>query len=355
MKKVAMIEYQGRCDTEGNAVGHSPKVLKEYHDFIKDFCAVEIFAPEVIGRNLPDDIRKKCCPLPKNIVMKGHNSFFEKVNNKLHMFTNLKKAFAETDADIVWFFNVEYYLMLYLFFHKKPKQKVVLTMFLDGYHGNTVARFKQWVFEQAQKKMDLILASGEYFKFKNCKSHYIPDYYYNPEKYEKYRLQEKKEQAVCLGTMSSGKKLEELVEAFNQNGYSLIIAGRFYEKERFANLKKAAKQNITLRDCYLSEEEYYRLLSSSRYTVLPYGEDVYGTQTSGVMQEAMFLDVIPVANAKVLKAGSIPGVAFADYAELEKMDFSASLESYYRDYEKLRSQKYHWKKIQADYREIFQD
>lgn len=354
MKKVAMIEYQGRCDLEGNAVGHAPKVLEEYHDFIKEFCDVEIFAPEVICRNLTDALCGKCRQLPKTIVMKGHNSFLEKINNKLHMFTNLKKAFADTDADIIWLFNTEYYLMLYLFFHKKPKQKLVLTMFLDGYHGNTVAKFKQWVFERAQKKMDLILASGEHFEFKNCASRFIPDYYYKPEKYETYRLQEKKEQAVCLGTMSSGKKLEELVEAFNQNGYPLIIAGRFYEKERFANLKKAANQNITLRDCYLSEEEYYRLLSSSRYTVLPYDEEVYGTQTSGVMQEAMFLDVIPVANAKVLKAGSIPGVAFADYAELGKMDFSISLEAYYRDYEKLREQNYSFEKIRVAYREVFQ-
>lgn len=352
--KVTMVEYQGRCDTEGKAVGHAPKVLIEYYDFIKDICDVNVFAPKVILKQLPKEISANSKVLSKQIVMKGHNSFYEKIANKMHMFQNLKQAFQGSDADIVWLFNVEYYVMLYLFLHRKPKQKVVCTLFMEQFKGNgIVGKVKKYVFGQAQKKIDLIISSGENFHFSNCESKFIPDYYYQEEKYKTYQHVAKKEMAVCLGTMGDGKQLEEMVEAFNRVGYPLTIAGRFYDKQRLERLKNAAGENISIVDKYLSDAEYFDLLSQAKYTVLPYSPLQYNTQTSGVLQEAIFVNTIPVSYKAVLEGNNTLGVGFLEWSKLTKEILSGDVSNLLEQYKELRENKYSERTIRTSYSDIF--
>ena len=369
MKKICMIEYQGRCDSKGKAVGHAPKVLKEYMEFIADDCEVSVLAPKVILRELPEGNRKACRVLPHHIVMKGKTPFHEKVGNKLHMFANIHKALKNTDADTVWFFNVEYYLMLYLFLHRRPKQRVICTLFLDGYHASKqadlktrfVASFKQWVFEQAQKKMDLIISTGQQFTFKNCNYEFIPDYYDRKDFYERYRKQflegkQKKEQAVCLGTMGNGKQIEEMVEAFLRIGYPLKVAGRFYDKQRVEQLKilvEKRKGNVEITDSYLSQEEYLALLAESKYTVLPYSPVNYASQTSGVMQEAMFLNTVPVTYEAILSGNGIPGIGFSAWKNLSAEQLAQDTTVFQKEYQRLRENAYSEDSVREKYQNIF--
>lgn len=354
MKKVTMVEYQGRCDINGKAVGHAPKVLIEYYDFIKDIADVEIFAPREILRDLPKEILGKSKVLPKHILMKGHNSFFEKIANKKHMFDNLRLAFRQSDADIVWLFNVEYYVMLYLFLHKKPKAKLVCTLFLEQFSGSgIVGKIKSYIFSKARCKMDLIISAGEGFKFPECETVFIPDYYDQPEKFDIYRKLEKKQQAVCLGTMGDGKQLEEMVETFNRIGYPLLVAGRFYDKERFSKLKEMAGSNISLVDKYLSDSEYLELLASSKYTVLPYSPIQYRKQTSGVLQEAVFVNTIPVTYQEILEGNDVQGVGFSSWEKLCMEQLTGNGESYKDSYELLRNTRYNRERIATQYENIF--
>lgn len=327
MNKVYLIEYQGRCDENGIPVGHAPKVISEYYNFIKDYCDVTVLAPKTFSNVLSDSGIDNTVILPRHIVMKGQTPFIEKITNKLGMFKNIKEAIklADKDGDVnLWFFNVEYYIMLYFFLHKKPKHKVTLTMFIDGYHAGENASIKnkiingikQKIFESAQKKFDLIISTGEKFKYKNCKNEFIPDYYYIDEIYDKYNDVNKSDYAVCLGTMGRGKQLRELVDTFNRIRYKLNISGRFYDKELFKELKAAANENITINDTYLSNEEYLKLLSEAKYTVLPYPENCYSHQTSGVMQEAIFLKTIPVTYKSILDGNCCPGVGFESWDKL---------------------------------------
>ena len=321
MKKIAMVEYQGRCDENQIAVGHAPKVLTEYYELIQKEYETEVFAPAVILKNLPETVNASARELPFHIVMKGQNSFFEKINNKLNMFRNIKQVIKTSDADILWFFNVEYYLMLYLFLHRKPRQKVVCTLFLDGYHGGVVAKGKQWVFEKAQKKISHIISAGRNFKFANCKSTFIPDYVCKESVYADYRTPEKKNEVVCLGTMGKGKQLEELITAFGKMKYPLLVAGRFYDKAQPGKLRKMAEESgngaIEIRDCYLSNEEYLRILGEAKYVILPYSPSQYKTQTSGVLQEALFLDTIPIAFRDVLEGNGVSGIALDTWEMLK--------------------------------------
>ena len=154
-----MVEYQGRCDENSVAVGHSPKVLADYYNIISGFTKTTVYAPRTILRSMErgSSLVKSAKVLPGYIPMKAHNSLFEKINNKLKMFNNIKLALKNSKDDTVWFFNVEFYLMLYLAFHRKPKQKIVCTLFIEGYKGGLVAKIKQKIFEKAQKKIDVII------------------------------------------------------------------------------------------------------------------------------------------------------------------------------------------------------
>lgn len=369
-----MVEYLGRCDAEGKAVGHAPKVLQEYLQMIRNDCEVSVFAPKVILKELPREEWKNAGAsqakvLPCHIVMKGKTPFLEKITNKLHMFTNIRNAIKHTDADILWFFNVEYYLMLYLFLHKKPKQKIVCTLFLDGYHTDAQAggkaRFvscvKQWVFEQAQKKIDLIISTGKRFTFSNCRWEYIPDYYDKKGLYEPYRRRissdvGKEERAVCLGTMGNGKQLEEMVKAFVRIGYPLTVAGRFYDQERVRALQTIAEQGdgkIEIQDRYLSQEEYLSLLAGAKYTVLPYSPLNYATQTSGVMQEAVFVDTVPVTYRAILEGNDILGVGFDSWEELSTELLFQDVTKYRTEYQKLRETVFGEAAVKNKYMTIF--
>lgn len=374
MKKVCMVEYQGRCDAQGRAVGHAPKVLWDYLQLIRNDCEVSVFAPKVILKELPGEDRKnedslRAKVLPCHIVMKGKTPLWEKITNKLHMFQNIRSALKYADADILWFFNVEYYLMLYLFLHKKPKQKIVCTLFLDGYHADAraglkakaVAGIKQWVFEQAQKKISLIISTGKQFTFQNCRWEYIPDYYDKKELYEPYRRREssgagKEERAVCLGTMGNGKQLEEMVKAFVRIGYPLTVAGRFYDPERVKALRTTAGEGngtIEILDRYLSEEEYLSLLSRAKYTVLPYPPQNYATQTSGVMQEALFVDTVPVTYRAILEGNGILGVGFENWEELSPGMLLQDTTEYLTEYRRLRETLYSEDSVKRRYIDIF--
>ena len=358
MSKISMVEYQGRCDVKGKAIGHAPKVLKEYYNFISKDNEVKVYAPQVIIDSFEGDAGGSAKPvissLSEHIVMTSGKSFFKRLKEKAGMFKNIKAALKNNDSDYIWFFNVEYYLMLYIFLHKKSKNKIICTFFLDGYHNGFVGKVKQWVFEKAQKKIDLIIATGPNLKFKNCKTLYIPDYYYIPEKYDQVRSKAKEDKAVCLGTMNNGKKLEDMVEAFNSTGYPLYIAGRFFDKDRFMRLTEMAEDNIKIEDKYLSDEEYLDILSSARFTVLPYNPSQYNRQTSGVMQEAVFTDSIVVTFKDILDGNSVPGLGFSSWDQLTgDMLREFPSEKVYAEYEDLRKNVFSREKVEESYSKVF--
>ncbi len=357
--KVSIIEYQGRKDIEGKAVGHAPKVLAESYEAIKNFCEVDIYCPPSVQKSLNAGITGKMHILEKEIVMKSGNSVYEKIANKFRMFANLKKAVKESDAEYLWFFNVEYYFFLYMAFRRRVNKKVIVTMYTETFiRPGRFAGIKNYFFEKALKKIDCIISTGEHFSFNGTKSIFIPDYYYDSDKYEQYRMsndgiRQKKEKCICLGTMSSDKELEQLTEVFSHIDYPLEIAGRFFDRSRYENLVKKAGDNIVIKDEYLSEVEYFRLLADSKYVILPYSSDMYSNKTSGVLQEALFLDTIPVAYNKVLRVNSTPGIGIEDWSELNTESFKGDTSELLKRYEELRNTVYGRKNITEKYRQVF--
>lgn len=351
--KIGMIGYQGRCDEKGVAVGHSPKVLGEYYKIAKNVADVSIYAPKTILRSTSCEISKGAKVLPFSIGMTGKKSLFVKILNKIHMFDNLSLAIKNSDDDILWFYNVEYYFWLYIFLHKRINKKIVCTLFINGYEGGIVAKVKQWVFEKAQRKIDYIVGTGASFSYKNVEHTFIPDYVYEADKLEKYLNVSKQDYAVCLGTMDRGKQLECLIDAFNHSGYRLVIAGRFYDKEWYKELCESSHDNIEIIDDYLDGERYMKLLSEARYCVLPYSPDKYGIQTSGVLQEAMFVDTIPVSFNRVLEGSGLPGVGIESWEDLYDANLLVEDKDIRDSLKRLRENVYDYNVVLDSYKKIF--
>ena len=353
--KIAMVEYQGRCDEKGTAVGHSPKVLCEYYKIIKEFADVTIYAPRTILRSIDRKISHNAKVLPHQIVMRGHNSLMAKIFNKLHMFKNIRLALKNSTEDVIWFFNVEFYLMLYLAMHGNSGKRIVCTMFIGGFRGGFVGRIKQLIFEKAQKKIDCIIGTGADFSYKNCNSTFIPDYYYDNNLLGKYADCDKKPYAVCLGTMGADKELEEMLAAFSDTNYGLKVVGRFYDKARYETLVRETSDNdnIDIRDEYLSTDEYYSLLAEASYCVLPYNPNKYGIQTSGVLQEAAFVHTIPISYNEVLKASGLPGIGFDTWSEFDGEALLKDNKKIVEEADRLVGEYYLRDKVIQKYREIF--
>lgn len=349
-KTVSMVEYQGRCDEKGAAVGHAPKVLKEYFDMIKDEYRVTIFAPDTIIKSLPDDTSlhsgADIFRLPHHIIMKSGSSVFKRAMDKVHMFRNIRGALKHSPDRVVWFFNVEFYLFLYLAIFGNMNKKIVVTMFYDGFHTGGSAALKQKIFEAGQKRVSLCISAGPSFRFRNMRSVFIPDYACDEDIYGPFRNAVKEPYAVCIGTMNDGKQLEELISAFKKTDFHLVVAGRFYDKERVEALKKTASSNVEIRDAYLENDEYLTLLSRASYVALPYNSANYAFQTSGVMQEAVFLGTVILTHKDILEGNRIPGVGYLSYQEINDDLLAANAaniarnEEILREYERLRSGTY---------------
>ena len=138
--------------------------------------------------------------------------------------------------------------------------------------------------------------------------------------------------------MGAEKEIEELVECFTKNGYPLHVTGRFYDKERLARLREVAGHRVIITDANLSDEEYLKMLGCAHFVVLPYRPSQYGTQTSGVLQEAVFLDTVPISYTRVLENNGVPGIGFESWNEVTRERLFALLDM--EAYAKLRREVY---------------
>ncbi len=357
--KLTVCEYQGRCDAKGNAVGHAPKVLSEYVSYVRDDFDVTVYAPETILKASElKGIKRKV--LNDFIVMEGNSSFFSRIFNKFRMFRNISSALKYSEADKIWFFNTEFYLMLYLALFGNRGKEIYITTFMEGFlagKNGPFAKIKQKIFEKAQKKIKLIISAGPAFSFKNAPSVFIPDYACDPAVFDipeghvpedadiaEFVADHKKDGfAVCLGTMNPEKQLEEMTEAFKCTGYPLLIAGRFYDPERLTALKKSAGRETLVKNTYLSKEDYAWLLKNAFMVVLPYAKDQYSAQTSGVMQEAVFAGTPVMAYEEVLLGNRVPGIGIRSFDSLKesfKAPSEADTQALKESYSELRRTRY---------------
>lgn len=324
MKKLLLIDYYGTCDKKGQAIGHSSKVMKEYGELLKGEYEISAAASpclinEIAGVHVKDF--HKIHSLKYDIVTANMESLWKRIKDKFKLFYNIYQVFQLADQDILWFYRTDFFLALYFYLfisrkRKKKYSKIVVLLYQNSFGENILGRILNHIYYAGFKKADGIISTQKGFKDLGIPALYIPDYYYDAQKYEKYGRMEKENKVVCIGTMNSYKKLNELVSAFNQNEYPLEIKGYFYDKSFYRDLCHKINHNIVIEDEILTEEEYYGTLAEAKYTILPYDMEQYQCRTSGVLIESLFLNTTAIAPEQLLQENHIEGIGYKYIEEL---------------------------------------
>lgn len=323
--KVLLVDYYGTCDSQGNGVGHSSKVLMEYKDLIQQHYEIgAALSPCLMGKITDEQLEdfKKIYELKYNIYMENLQSVWKRIKDKFKLFYNLYQVFKIKDYDIMWFYRTDFFLALYLklFVHQKRRKhkypKIIVLTYQNSFGQSVFGRILNHIYYSGLQKADAIISTQKGFKELNKPILYIPDYYYDAEKYEKYKSAEKEDKVVCVGSISPYKQIVPLVKVFNRNGFPIEIRGRFSDKEQYRQALESKNDNIVVESVILTEEEYYHAIAQAKYAVLPYDMGQYQGRTSGVLQECVFLDTIAIAPRQLLQENQIEGIGYNDIEEL---------------------------------------
>lgn len=330
---ILMVDYYGVCDKNGKAIGHSPKIAKEYISLIRDEFKVDLMVSPCLFNEEISKTITKCYKLKYDIIEDGNLNLKKRIIDKYKIINNMFQARRQfKNYDIVWFYRTDFFLFLFIFLFVHDKKTKLVGLVYQKFNGckglDSVLKF---IFNKGIKKMQLVFSTGEKLNLDNKQKNYvIPDYYYSEELYGIYHKVKKIRKVVCLGTMSPYKKLESLVEVFNELDIELEIIGRFSEIDRVQALKSMAKKNIKIENCILTNDQYYKKLAEAEYSILPYDMNQYKERTSGVLLESIFVNTIPIAPLEILKYTHIPGIGYKDLKHFSMNDLKIDFEQYRR-------------------------
>ena len=325
MKNVLMVDYYGTCNSEGKAIGHSPKVAQEYRELFLKTDQVDLAASPCVANAVGNAGFGRIYHLPYNIVEQDYNRLSKRVTDKFKILINIHHVFKIRKYDLLWFYRVDFFFLLYMLFAGKTDGKRICLVYQLGCGHGLLGRMIDWVYNRGIRKFDGVIYTQERMKIPVAHALYMPDYWYKKEKYDRFASIPKEEKAVCLGAMNPYKKLEELVEVFNGLEYPLEIAGYFFDRDRAARLKQRVKDNIFINDRILDDVEYYEKLGSARYAVLPYDMEQYKNRTSGILLECAFLGVVPIAPDELLKENGLAGIGYASIDEIGEKIFQSDV------------------------------
>lgn len=325
--KITMCNYYGMCDTYSNVMGHTCKVTKEYFELLSRQYTVSLNASPCIIDALKEEGFERTRKLRYNIHIDEPFTLKKRILDKIKLLKNLQECFRKTEDKTLFFYQVDFFFFFYIaLFYRRYSKKVYCLIFHQDFTGGSLEKVLGWFYKKALQKIDGVLYTQKGHPVSHPNVSWMPDYLYTEKRYGKYQRMQKQEKAVCLGTMNRYKCLEELVEVFSKIGYPLEVIGRFDSAERYEELKQKAikgdgiKSNITIENRILTEEEYYEILGSARFSLLPYNMEQYQNRTSGVLLESLYVGSIPIAPSVLLEQNELPGIGYEALSEIGNMD-----------------------------------
>lgn len=327
MKSVTLVDYYGSCNGEGKSIGHSPKVLLEYASLLEKEYSLDAILPDCVAEAIDAKPFVEIKRLPYQITEDANLKLSKRFYDKIKLFRNIAISLKEARGDVVWFYRTDFFLFMYIWLHGLPnmrvskRRKYICLVYQQSFARGWRGKILNYIYERGLARFDAVLYSQKNAVPSHRRSMYIPDYFYDAERYEKYASPKKDNLVVCLGTMNVYKQLEQLVEAFRNLPQKLEIIGCFSDEERCRKLSAVATENVMIENRILPANEYYQKLSSAKYTVLPYDMRMYQGRTSGVLQEALFFQTIPIAPRQLLEENEMPGMGYQNLRDLENARF----------------------------------
>lgn len=315
MKTIFVAEYKNFVSSDGIPVGHGKKAFLEIQTILAD-----------LGFDVEGVSSKEYSQIDGNsnvIQEKQHailNSTLHNKNNPInefrYLFKNIKTLFTETGNSPVWFTNVDDVLFIYLAM-KRVNSPIIVTAYRDVslVNGSKLKhKFKKWLLLRGINKVSLFVVTNPNLHiYKN--QIFLPDYFYTKE-YEKYLVETKEQQILCIGEMRGAKDIKGVVNHFKGTETRIVLAGLFSDVDLLNWVQDNKTDNIVLINRILPYDEYYELIAKSLFVILPYDMRVYNSSTSGVLLDTIFLDSIPIAPRQLLKANNVQGIEYDKLQDL---------------------------------------
>ena len=111
-----MVDYYGACDRQGKAVGHSPKAAREYRTLFSEKDEVDLAVSPCIAAEEEDAGFGRIYRLPYNIVEADYDRISKRILDKFRILKNIHQVSRIKGYDVVWFYRVDFFLMLYMIF-----------------------------------------------------------------------------------------------------------------------------------------------------------------------------------------------------------------------------------------------
>ena len=287
---INIIDMIGNSDYEGNPVGHPIKVVKLFKELFKAH-SLNIILPSNYKEYLPADnyfaFKKRL--MRSDIKNKVYNALF-----KLYYYRKFTKIYKGN----LFFINTDIYLLFAMSMIKKSTGTKTFAIVYRDYLLDP-SFIKRKIVERAYKNLDYIIMNEIGASSHPLQNNIIfPDYFYVKEYYEMEKTAFKYD-FLIMGIISSSKNIENVLSAvFSKKGeFTLKISGRFDDSDRFIRLSEKYKDAafISIENEYIDENKYKKLLSESKFLVLPYDGKDYADRGSGVFYDALYFKTPVIA------------------------------------------------------------
>ena len=120
----------------------------------------------------------------------------------------------------------------------------------------------------------------------------------------------------------------------------LLIIGEFANKDLLNRLKNKLTDNIKIIDKFLEYKEYCELIAHSKYVITPYNMKIYGSSTSGVLREALYMGTQVIAPIRISINMGIKGLGYDELSEVRAIfESERSIPAYENDLVEYREDK----------------
>lgn len=281
MKRLIIADIKS-YNNNGKSTGHYYAVAQNYLDLFSDICDVKV-AGGLIYQNKFS--KNQLFALPNETG--PNNSFFI---NKLNIIKNAYYLFHNTKYEDVIIMqksgSITMFITIALFASKK-RNKIY---FIEYDTESINSKIKQIIYSIAKKKIRGIICPnkmvGNAYKIPYC---VVTDYIYYKQNQVRLNFSEKIYDFCVIGSIWPDKGVIEVADFFKNTNYKLIIAGKPCDNTIKNRLLSIAKEcsNIKLHLDYISEDEYYKYIRESKYSILNY-KGCYNERSSGVVFDMIF-------------------------------------------------------------------
>lgn len=306
---ISLIDVASYLDDKNKPIGHGLKILKDLNFLFGKKTEVlatkeYIQALKAKGKELP------FCSYP------GNPQYF-----LMKTFLNYLISLFKAKGEILIYINVPESLLYGIAFFKNKKKIVILTFVnWEDYIKNIPPKnfLQKFFLKKGLSRLDGCLVTN--FQYKPQVPYVrIPDYYLTRE-IKKYVKKEKQYGCVCLGEVRHEKDIVGLVMVMRKENIPLLIAGSFQDIGIYQAVRRYKTDNITIINRNLSYEEYMNYLSTYKYLILPYDKKSYTNgRTSGVLQEGIFVNAVPIAPKFLLLQNKIKGLGYEKISEIPEL------------------------------------